>query len=151
MSAENWCPNHPGFDAQEPCAGCRSPFCARCLVEIGGYRLCGPCKSAYLARMQPQPPPNTPPTFTDQILPVKNPAAMTAYYLSVFSLVPCFGLALGPAALFMANMARKARAANPYLPGQAHIVVAFVLGSITTAFNYGALAMYFFLMVRSGN
>ena len=38
------CTNHPGVEAIDRCTGCSEPFCANCLVEIQGQKLCGSCK-----------------------------------------------------------------------------------------------------------
>lgn len=140
MSTDNWCPNHPGFQAAGTCAGCHTPFCGQCLAEVHGFPLCEPCKVAYLDRLGAAAPASGPPTVADQLIPVKNPFAMTAYYLSVFSLIPCAGLLLGPAALVLAAKARKACQENPNLPGKAHIMVANVLGGLTTLLNFAAIA-----------
>lgn len=37
------CTVHPGVGAAAPCTRCRHPFCAACLTEHQGYRLCVSC------------------------------------------------------------------------------------------------------------
>jgi uncharacterized protein YqgC (DUF456 family) len=73
------------------------------------------------------------------IIPYKNPKALVGYYLGVFSLIPCFGLILGPAALILGVMGLKDRQKNPQMHGMGHAIVAIVLGSITTLGNGGVV------------
>jgi hypothetical protein len=41
------------------------------------------------------------PDAVSTIIPYKNPSALLAYYLGVFSLIPCVGLVLGPGAFVL--------------------------------------------------
>jgi uncharacterized protein YqgC (DUF456 family) len=66
------------------------------------------------------------------VIPYKNPKALIGYYLGVFSLIPCLGGLLGPAALILGILGLHDRKKNPQMRGTAHAVVAIVLGSITT-------------------
>jgi hypothetical protein len=132
------CVYHPQVQASDYCPACALPYCSSCLVEFLGRKLCQRCRDAQLAQMH-GPPPDRPPTFADQIIPARNPQALTGYYLGVFSLIPCLGALLGPAALTLGILAIRARKRNPNLPGQAHAVVAIVLGGLTTLANWGLL------------
>ncbi|HEY0074828.1 MAG TPA: DUF4190 domain-containing protein [Abditibacteriaceae bacterium] len=67
---------------------------------------------------------------TGGLIPYKNPMALLGYYVSVFGLIPCAGLILGPAAIVMGIMGLKYNKANPHTKGVAHAWVAIVLGSI---------------------
>jgi hypothetical protein len=78
---------------------------------------------------------------TGGLIPYKNPMALLGYYVSVFGLIPCAGLILGPAAIVMGIMGLKYNKANPHTKGIAHAWVAIVLGSLELL---GHLA--FFLM-----
>lgn len=78
---------------------------------------------------------------TGGLIPYKNPMALFGYYVSVFGLIPCAGLILGPAAIAMGIMGLKYNKANPHTKGVAHAYVAIVLGSLELL---GHLA--FFLM-----
>jgi tetratricopeptide (TPR) repeat protein len=130
------CLNHPGAAAETACAGCRRPFCPSCLVSLQGRLLCGPCRDTRVARMQGD---TGSPTMADQILPVRNPQALTGYYIGVFSLIPCFGLVAGPAALILGMRGLRAVRERPELPGKAHAITATVLGALTTLANWGLL------------
>ncbi|MFO0876740.1 MAG: hypothetical protein U0840_05150 [Gemmataceae bacterium] len=75
----------------------------------------------------------------NSLIPYKNPKALTGYYLSVFSLIPCAGLFLGPAAFILGILGMRYRNQNPTAGGMAHAIVALVLGFITSAGNWGAV------------
>jgi hypothetical protein len=136
------CTNHPAVETAGGCAWCRRPYCPACLVEFLGQPHCGPCRDYRLSQMQGTPVQavSTPPTLGDHIIPAKNPMALASYYTGVFSLIPCVGLVLGPAALVLGIMGLKARARDPNLPGQTHAIVGIVLGSIATLL-YGGLVI----------
>lgn len=74
------------------------------------------------------------------LIPYKNPKALTGYYLGVFSLIPCVGLLLGPAALVLGFLALRTRNANPKAGGTTHAIVALILGGLTTLVNWGCVA-----------
>ena len=83
------------------------------------------------------PDPSAAPDVIGQVIPVKNPKALVGYYLGVFSLIPCLGALLGPAALVLGILGLSARSKNPALPGKAHAIVAIVAGTLTTLANWG--------------
>lgn len=68
----------------------------------------------------------------ETLVPTKNQQALMGYYISVFSLVPVFGLGLGPMAIWQGIRGLGAIKKNPELPGKAHAIVAITLGSLTT-------------------
>jgi hypothetical protein len=66
------------------------------------------------------------------LIPYKNPSALVGYYLGVFSLIPVFGLILGPAAIVLGVFGIRYVQQYPTAKGTAHAVVALVLGTLTT-------------------
>jgi hypothetical protein len=54
------------------------------------------------------------------IIPYKNPPALTAYYLGVFSLIPCFGLLLAIPAFILGIIGLRKARENPGSKGKAH-------------------------------
>ena len=80
---------------------------------------------------------------TGGLIPYKNPLALIGYYVSVFGLIPCAGLVLGPAAIVLGVMGHKFAKANPYAKGVAHAWVAIVLGSIELLAHLAFLAFMF--------
>lgn len=76
------------------------------------------------------------------IIPYKNGRALAAYYFGVFSLIPCLGLLLGPAALILGILGLRYVKAHPTAKGTGHAVAGIVLGGLTTLGNWGiVLAM----------
>jgi hypothetical protein len=76
------------------------------------------------------------------IIPYRNPKALVGYYVSVFSLIPCAALLLGPAAIVLGVLGIKHRNRNPSAGGLAHAITALVLGGLTSLANWGALAFF---------
>lgn len=84
------------------------------------------------------PPALAPPTATvvtpdnplSAVVPYKNPKALIAYYLAIFSLIPCFGLPLGIAAFILGLLGLKAAKAQPNTHGTVHAWIGIVLGGL---------------------
>ena len=95
--------------------------------------------------MQPQAQHDQQGDGTGGLIPYKNPMALLGYYVSVFGLIPCAGVVLGPAAIVMGIMGLKYNKANPHTKGVAHAYVAIVLGSLEL------LAHLAFFLMAVGN
>lgn len=65
---------------------------------------------------------------TGGLIPYKNPKALTAYYLGLFSFIPCLGLPLGIAALVLGIMGLRARSRNPVIKGSVHAWIGILVG-----------------------
>ena len=75
------------------------------------------------------------------IIPYKNGMALAAYYVGVFSLIPCVALILGPLGIIFGIIGLRRVNANPELKGTGHAIAGIVLGSITSLANYGFIAV----------
>ncbi len=73
------------------------------------------------------------------IIPYKNAKALIAYYLGVFSLIPCVGLLLGPPALILGILGLGYVKQHPTAKGTGHAIAGIVLGAITTLGNWGGV------------
>lgn len=71
------------------------------------------------------------------IIPYKNGQALIAYYLGVFSLIPCVGHLLGPAALVLGILGLRYAKAHPTAKGGGHAIAGIVLGGLTTLGYWG--------------
>jgi uncharacterized Zn finger protein (UPF0148 family) len=71
------------------------------------------------------------------LIPYKNGKALAAYYIGVFSLIPCLGLGLGPVALVFGILGLRYVKENPRAKGTGHAWAGIILGSLTTAGNLG--------------
>ena len=69
---------------------------------------------------------------TGGIIPYKNLPALFAYYLGVFSLLPCVGLFLAIPALVLGIMGLRKRKQNPAVKGSVHAWIGIVMGGIFT-------------------
>ncbi len=82
------------------------------------------------------------PDAIEGLIPYRNPMGLTAYYLGVFSLIPCAGLLLGPAAFILGILGLRYRKKNPTAGGTGHAIAGIVFGTITSLGNWGfALVM----------
>jgi hypothetical protein len=79
------------------------------------------------------------PDAVETFIPYKNPMGLTAYYLGVFSFIPCLGLALGPAALIFGILGVRYRKRHPTAGGVGHAISGIVMGSLTSLANFGVL------------
>lgn len=65
---------------------------------------------------------------TGGIIPYKNPRALIAYYLGLFSLIPVLGLLLGAAAVPLGISGLRKRKKNPLIRGSVHAWIGIVFG-----------------------
>ena len=84
-----------------------------------------------------------------QIIPTKNIHALIAYYLGVFSLIPCFALLLGPAAAITGILGLRAIGRQPGLPGRVHAWIGIVLGGLTFLLNVVGITVFVLSLSRS--
>jgi hypothetical protein len=69
---------------------------------------------------------------TGGIIPYKNGPALAAYYLGIFSLLPCIGLVLAIPAFILGIMGLKKRKENPAVKGSVHAWIGIIMGGIFT-------------------
>jgi hypothetical protein len=78
------------------------------------------------------------PSILDTMIPMRNPKALTGYYLAVFSFIPLLGLLLGIAAFVLGIQGLKEVNRNPAIKGKAHAWVAILVGGF---FGFGYLIL----------
>ncbi|QDT13000.1 DUF4190 domain-containing protein [Planctomycetes bacterium K23_9] len=69
---------------------------------------------------------------TGALIPYKNPSALAAYYLGLFSLFPVLGLLLAIPAFILGIMGLRARNRDPAIKGSVHAWIGVVMGGICT-------------------
>ena len=69
---------------------------------------------------------------TGGIIPYKNPHALIAYYLGLFSLFPVLGVFLAIPAFILGIIGLKKRKQNPAIKGSVHAWIGIVMGFIFT-------------------
>ncbi len=70
------------------------------------------------------------------LIPYKNAAALAAYYLGVFSLIPCLGIPLGVAAIICGIVGLKRAKEHPEAKGKVHAWVGIGLGAVCVLANF---------------
>ena len=69
---------------------------------------------------------------TGGIIPYKNPPALIAYYLGIFSFIPIFGLFLAIPAFILGLKGLKKRRENPAVKGSVHAWIGIIMGGFFT-------------------
>ena len=103
-----------------------------------------PQVNPYLA---PAPPP--PNDAVAGIIPYKNGAALAGYYCGVFSIIPCLGAMLGPAAVVLGIIGLKNVAREPQRKGKVHAWIAVVAGGIFGVVNLAAGVLWLIALAAS--
>ena len=83
---------------------------------------------------------------TGGVIPYKNPQALIAYYLAVFSVIPCMGFWTGIAALVLGILGLKHRRLHPESKGSVHAWIGIILGGGMALIW---LSVFIFAMVMS--
>ena len=78
---------------------------------------------------------------TGGVIPYKNPKALVAYYLGIFSGLPLIGLPLAVAALILGILGLKARRENPVIKGSIHAGIGIGCGCFFTLLWGGLILM----------
>ena len=81
---------------------------------------------------------------TGGIIPYKNGPALAAYYLGIFSLLPCIGLVLAIPAFILGIIGLKKRKENPAVRGSVHAWIGIIMGGIFTLVWGAAIVWMFF-------
>ncbi len=79
------------------------------------------------------------------VIPYRNPCALFAYYLGVFSAIPCVGIVLGLTAFVLGIFGLRIRRRNPAAGGVVHAWIGIVAGGLF-GFGWLALTIYFIIM-----
>ena len=69
---------------------------------------------------------------TGGVIPYKNPKALVAYYLGLFSILPFLGLFLGIAAFVLGILGLRDRKRNPAIKGSLHAGIGIGCGGLMT-------------------
>lgn len=95
--------------------------------------------------MQMQPVAPAPDSGVATLIPYKNPKALIAYYLGVFSLIPILGLFLGITAFILGLQGLKFARTHPGSRGKAHAWVGIIAGGF-----FGLLYLVVVVMIVIG-
>ena len=119
-----------------PVCGHANPPAARTCTACG-ERL-APARTADRKAREPEDPFGDDGEFDEEgdstggVIPYKNPPALIAYYLGLFSGFPLIGLPLGIAAFVLGIIGLKKRRENPKVKGSAHAWIGIGCGGLFT-------------------
>lgn len=88
---------------------------------------------------------------TGGVIPYKNMPALIAYYLAVFSLIPCLGILLGIPAVILGFIGLQRHKANPLVRGTAHAWIGIILGGCMSLLWLGLVITFALAGVYSRN
>ena len=80
------------------------------------------------------------------LIPYHNSRALIAYYLAIFSLIPCIGLLLGIPAFFLGLQGLKFFRQHPEAKGKVHAWIGIIMGGIC---GFGNLILIILMIVFS--
>lgn len=127
-----------------------APFCARCgAPNDAGLAQCPHCGQSLLAAWPPPPPVYYPPSAgggLNALIPANNPSALAAYYLGIFSIIPCLAIPMGIAAVVLGVRGLKLFQAHPEVRGRTHAWVGIIAGGFFALLN---LAGILFVVIAS--
>lgn len=87
---------------------------------------------------------------TGGLIPYKNSQALLSYYLGVFGLIPCLGVALAIPAVILAVMGMKKAKLNPQIKGTFHAWAGLILGSLSLLAHGAVLPLLLLAQKLSG-
>jgi hypothetical protein len=88
---------------------------------------------------------------TGGIIPYKNPKALIAYYLGIFSGLPLVGLPFGVAAVILGILGLRDRNRNPVIKGSVHAGIGIGCGTIFTLLWGAVVVMMIVAAITGGN
>jgi len=91
------------------------------------------------------PPPHQQTDAAPALIPYKNPPALIAYYLGVFSFIPFLGIVLGIPAFVLGILGLCKAAREPHVKGKVHAWVGIIAGGLF-AIGYLLLIVLFLMM-----
>lgn len=128
-----------------PSSETAAPFCARCgAPNEAGLAQCPHCGQSLLVAAWPPPPgsysqpqgyPQPAASGLEAMIPTRNPSALTAYYLGIFSIIPCFAIPMGIAAVVLGLRGLKLYGKHPEVRGRTHAWVGIIAGGLFALIN----------------
>lgn len=121
---------------------------AQTLAQIEGaseWRSLGSFPDFAAAIAPPPIRPTTPPPDNTiaTIIPYRNAPALVAYYLGVFSLIPCVGFLLGIAAVVLGVMGLNRARQYPEAKGKAHAWTGIIIGALVVVAHIVLIIVFF--------
>ena len=116
-------------------------FCSKCGQQNPGSN--DNCQHCDAVLHKPAPP--APPAGDDGpmggLIPYRNAQALWAYYLGIFSLIPCLGIPLGISAFILGILGLKYSKTHPQAKGKGHALTGIILGGLCGLANIVLLTL----------
>ncbi len=87
---------------------------------------------------------------TGGIIPFKNPNALAAYYVGLFSLLPLLSYVMAPLAVFLGIKGLKYAKSHPIVKGQVHAWIGILCGAFWSLIHYGLTVVGLIAWASSG-
>ena len=100
-------------------------YCMKCGTKNEDSKSrCAQCGEPLLVSTTPR----APDEGLEILIPYRNAPALVAYYIGVFSIIPCFGPLLGIAAVILGILGLRKAKAHPESRGKVHAWIGIVAG-----------------------
>lgn len=135
----------PRCGAPNEARSAQCPHCGQSLVAIwppppGGY-----------APPQAYPLPQVTIGGLGAMIPDKNPSALTAYYLGIFSIIPCLAIPMGITAVVLGLRGLRLVKERPEVRGRTHALVGIIAGGSFALINViGLIAVVVLALTARG-
>jgi hypothetical protein len=121
-------------------------YCTKCGADNDERATrCTMCGDPLSKQAQPAPPVAS--DTVSSVIPYRNPQALIAYYLGVFSIIPFIGALLGIVGFVLGIMGLRHAARHPEAKGRVHAWVGIIAGGI---FGFGWLGIIILMAVNIG-
>ena len=88
---------------------------------------------------------------TGGVIPYKNVPALVSYYLGVFSIIPCFAIPLGLAAVILGIIGLVKYKKQPQRRGLVHALVGLILGGLMFLLNLAVIVLMIIAAIASAD
>ncbi len=97
-------------------------------------------------------PPQPAATGLEAMIPTRNPSALTAYYLGIFSIIPCLAIPMGITAVVLGLRGLNLFKEHPEVRGRTHAWVGIIAGGLFALVNIAFIGFLVFeSQARSGS
>ncbi|HPZ07427.1 MAG TPA: zinc ribbon domain-containing protein [Candidatus Eremiobacteraeota bacterium] len=110
--------------------------------DFSGF--CNSCGVTLKSPVQPVMSGDSPESAVNTLIPYKNIYALIAYYLGVFSIIPCIGIILGIAAFFLGLKGLALANERPEVKGKIHAWIGIIIGGL---FGFGYLILFYLFIL----
>ncbi len=131
----------------EPAAVITCPNCGA--TNPPHAALCARCSFALQTAPPPPPFSNGADNALSSLIPYKNSAALIAYYLGVFSIIPVLGFFMAVAAVILGIKGLRFARERPEARGKTHALVGIIAGGVIGVIHVVLTVLFVFTLTSS--